>query len=89
MESVKVQIVGKYKTKEDLPDTWNRCPCKIEADCEKKGTQSCNGYVAIELNLPRFSIAMLEIVFFRPQRLALIRKENKQLIKLKLMNIIK
>lgn len=84
MESVRNQIAGKYsfRTEGDLPDSWNRYPCKIEAACARKENISCKGYVEITLNLPYFSTALLEVLFFRPKRKAFIREENTQLKKL-------
>jgi hypothetical protein len=89
MESVRDQIKGIYPVHPiDIPDTWNRYPCKIEPACEAKRTQSCSGYVEIEVNKPNFSTALIEILFFRPRKIAFIREGNKQLRKLIALNII-
>jgi len=89
MESVRDQLKNVYTVRPvDLPDNWNRYPCRIEKQCEAKGTLSCKSYVEIDVNKPNFSTALLEIIFFRPRKIALIRKENRQLRKLIELNII-
>ena len=82
MESIRGQIAGIYAARpEDMPDNWNRYPCKIEEQCKANNTVTCKSYVEITVNKPHFSAAMLEIIFFRPKKLAIVRKENKQLQK--------
>ena len=89
MESVRDQIKDVYTVRPiGLPDNWNRYPCRIEKQCEAKGTMSCKSYVEIDVNKPNFSTALLEILFFRPKRIAFIREENRQLRKLIELNII-
>ena len=89
MESIRNQIKGVYAARPiEIPDNWNRYPCTIEKRCEIKGTLSCKGYVEIEINMPNFSTALLEILFFRPKRMAFVREENRQLRKLIELNII-
>ena len=89
MESVRVQIKGVYTCRPiDLPDNWNRYPCQIERQCEAKGSLSCKSYIEIDINKPNFSTALIEIIFFRPRRIAFIREENKQLRKLINLNVI-
>ena len=89
MGSVRDQIKNVYTVRPILlPDNWNRYPCSIEKQCESKGTLSCKGYVEIDVNKPNFSTALLEVLFFRPKRIAFIRKENRQLRKLIELNII-
>jgi len=83
MESVRDQIKKVYTVRPiDLPDNWNRYPCRIEKPCEAKGTLSCKGYVEIDVNKPNFSTTLLEILFFRPKKIAFIREGNRQLRKL-------
>ena len=89
MESVREQIRGIFTVRLiDLPDNWNRYPCPIDRQCEAKKTVSCKGYVEIDVNRPNFSTAILEILFFRPRRMAFVREENRQLQKLIELNII-
>jgi hypothetical protein len=89
MESVRDQIKGTYTVRPiDMPDNWNRYPCPIEKRCEAKGTLSCKSYVEIDINQPNFSTALLEILFFRPRRMAFIREDNRQLRKLIALNVI-
>jgi hypothetical protein len=89
MESIRDQIKGVYTVRPiGLPDNWNRYPCHIEKQCEAKEMMSCKGYVEIDVNKPNFSTALLEILFFRPKKIAFIREENKQLRKLIELNII-
>ena len=89
MESVRDQIKGVYTVRPlDMPDNWNRYPCRIEKPCEAKGTVSCKSYVEIDVNIPNFSTALLEILFFRPRHKAFIREENRQLRKLIELKII-
>ena len=89
MESVREQIKGIYTARPiSLPDNWNRYPCAIEKQCEAKGTLSCKSYVEIDVNKPNFSIALLEVLFFRPKHIAFIREGNRQLRKLIELNII-
>jgi len=90
MESVRDQIKGVYTVRPiDLPDNWNRYPCHIEKPCGAKETMSCKGYVEIDINKPNFSTALLEILFFRPRRIAFIRERNRQLRKLIELDIIR
>ena len=89
MESVRDQIKNVYPVRPiGLPDNWNRYPCHIEKPCEAKGTLSCKGYVEIDINIPNFSTALIEILFFRPKRLAFVLERNRQLRKLIELNII-
>lgn len=89
MESVRDQIKGIYTVRLiDLPNNWNRYPCAIEKPCEAKGMLSCKSYVEIDVNRPHFSTALLEIIFFRPKKIGIIREENRQLRKLIELNII-
>jgi len=89
MESVRDQIKGALTVRTiNIPHNWNRYPCDIEKQCEAKGTLTCDGYVEIDVGSPHFSRVVLEIVFFRPRRMALIRKENSQLQKLIRLSIV-
>jgi hypothetical protein len=89
MESVRDQIKGAYTVRPiELPDNWNRYPCPIEKPCEAKGALSCKSYVEIDVNRPNFSTALLEILFFRPRRIAFVREGNRQLRKLIELKII-
>jgi len=89
MESVRDQVKGVYRTRPiDLPPDWNRYPCAIEKQCEASGKSSCKGHVAIYVTKPSLSMAILEIIFFRPQKAALIRKTDRQLRRLVEANII-
>jgi hypothetical protein len=89
MESIRDQVRGAFTVRlVDLPDNWNRYPCKIEKQCEAKGTLSCKSFVEIDINKPNFSTAVLEILFFRPRKIAFIRERNTQLRKLIELNII-
>ena len=89
VESIRDQIKGVFTVRPiDLPDSWNRYPCDIEKQCEAKNTLSCKSFVEIYVNRPNFSIALIEILFFRPKRIAFVRERNTQLRKLIELNII-
>ena len=87
MESVRDQIKGKYKCTplDDLHDTWNRYPCRIEEICR---TDHCTGFVSIELNLPLFPMSRIAVIFFKPKKIAVIRADNRQLMKMIDYNVI-
>jgi len=89
MESIRDQVKGVFTVRlVDLPDNWNRYPCNIEKQCEAKGSLSCKSFVEIDINKPNLSTAVLEILFFRPRRIAFVRERNTQLRKLIELNII-
>jgi len=89
MESIRDQVRGVFTVRSvDLPSNWNRYPCNIEKQCEANGTFSCKSFVEIDINKPYFSTAVLEIIFFRPRRIAFVRERNTQLRKLIDLNII-
>jgi hypothetical protein len=55
MESVRSLIVGKYKVRAgnesvSFLSTWNRYPCPIKKQCERKQQLMCTGYVSISIN---------------------------------------
>jgi hypothetical protein len=91
MESVRDQIIAaKYTCRIDIDmhSDWNKYPCKIEEQCEAMQRKSCRGYVEIAINKLHCAVSLIEIIFFRPKKLALIRTDNKQIQKLIAFKII-
>jgi len=93
MESVRDLIVGKYKVRaanESLVflSTWNRYPCPIQKQCERKHQTMCVGYVSISVNTGKVQWLFLEICFFREKQRAFIRANCLQMQKLFELGII-
>jgi len=93
MESVRDLIVGKYKVRAAnettaFLSTWNRYPCKIQKQCERKRQLMCVGYVSISVNTGKVHWVFLEICFFREKQRAFIRVDSLQMKKLFELGII-
>jgi hypothetical protein len=83
-ESLRMQVEGVYSiathSKEgDIPDNWERCPCKILNQCIAIKRESCLGWVTIRTIRPRVGNAVIEIVFFREKGRGYIRATNAKL----------
>jgi hypothetical protein len=93
MESVRDLIVGKYKVRSSYenpvsPSTWNRYPCPILKQCERKGQTMCVGYVSVSVNTGKVHWIILEPFFFREKQRAFIRTRCSQVQKLVTLGII-
>ena len=93
IESVRDLIVGKYKVRSANENpvstsTWNRYPCPIQKQCERKRQVMCVGYVSISVNTGKVHWIFLEICFFREKQRAFIRKDCLQMQKLLELGII-
>jgi hypothetical protein len=91
MESVRDQIVAaKYTCRIDtgMYSDWNKYPCKTEKQCETIQRNSCHGYVEIAINKLHCAVSIIEIIFFRPNKSAMIRANDKQLRQLIALKII-
>ena len=83
MESVRDQVKGVCRVRPvNVPLDRNRYPCDIERQCVAKGESSCVGHVVVYVAKPSVSVVTIEIIFFRHQRLALMRVGNRHLQKL-------
>jgi len=93
MESVRDLIVGKYIVRAANENTaflstWNRYPCPIRKQCERKQQTMCVGYVSISVNTGKVHWVFLEICFFRETQRAFIRVNCLQMQKLFELGII-
>jgi len=93
MESVRDLIVGKYKVRASNENpvplsTWNRYPCPILRQCERKRQVMCVGYVSVSVNTGKVHWVFLEICFFREKQRAFIRADSLQMQKLFELGII-
>jgi hypothetical protein len=94
MESVRDIIISRrYDIRTSSYDPvplpgWNRYPCVIIKKCEKKGKETCTGYVSIYINTDEIKWIFIEICFYRKTQRAFIRAEGSQMEKLIELKII-
>jgi hypothetical protein len=83
-ESLRRQVEGVYSitthsAEGDIPDNWERCPCKILKRCIAIKRDLCFGWVTIKTRLPRVGNAVIEIIFFREKKHGYVRINNNKL----------